>query len=67
MGKKLVGLLARLKEEAESWRGFADGLQREVDNGIAIRQSAESKLARVQVLQCHADILERIIKEHSDG
>lgn len=43
----------------EQWHRFAKALRSEVDQGIYIRQSAESKLARVDVLRSNADQLER--------
>ena len=48
----IVGGLRRLAAEK---RRHAAGLKSEVDRGITLRQSAESKLARAQVLESCAD------------
>jgi hypothetical protein len=66
MGKLFVSsarVRTALKREADAARRCARGLQSEIERGICIRQSAESKASRVQVLQSEADTLEALIKE----
>jgi hypothetical protein len=60
-------LLDKLRAQAASWRSSAAGLQREVNQGIALRQSIESKEARIAVMEVHAEQLEQLIKEHING
>lgn len=56
--KKLRGDVARLAEEE---RACAKALQGEIDRGVAIRQSLESKAARVDVMTVFAERLERLL------
>lgn len=57
-----IRLREALEKEAKSCRDCANNLRREIANGIAIRQSIESKDARAQVLESHADALYRILR-----
>lgn len=52
-----------LLDMAQGWRSSAAGLQLEIDNGVALRQSIESKAGRVAVLESCADQVERFVKE----
>jgi hypothetical protein len=62
-----IDRLDELRATARRWRETAASLRREVENGIAIRQSPESKLARAEVLESNADAVERICGGRSDG
>ncbi len=53
-----------LLECVASWRSSARGLKQEIEQGVAIRQSLESKQARVDVLESNASQLERVLAEH---
>jgi len=57
-------LREELEEMVRTWRSSAAGLQREIDGGVALRQSLESKESRVQVLESNADELERCVNRH---
>jgi hypothetical protein len=50
-----------VRELPTTWRRSAKALLGEVARGVAIRQSAESKESRAQVLQSCADQLERVL------
>ena len=58
-----------MKEHLEalivSWRDSAAGLRSEVERGVCVRQSEESKLSRIQVLETCASQLERVLKEEA--
>jgi chromosome segregation ATPase len=58
------GMRAAVQEEAESCQRIAGGLKSEVERGIAVRQSADSKLARCDVLENVAGTLFRILAAH---
>lgn len=64
LSKREAAAREALLFEAKLMRASAAGLQREVDNGVAIRQSIESKESRIQVLEACADSVERIINAH---
>jgi len=57
----------RLQKLAASWRSMATALRGEVARGIALRQSAESKLARADVLESCADSLARDLAQPVGG
>jgi hypothetical protein len=63
MAKKLEELRVAIKNIAAENRRSARGLQSEIDRGIELRQSIESKQARVDVLTVCADQLERILDD----
>lgn len=56
-------VLAVLRDEATRCIDTAESLCLEVKRGECIRQSAESKLARAEVLKATADKLHRIATE----
>lgn len=56
-------LRIRLRAEALRMRRTAKELRQEVANGIAVRQSAESKNARADVLDSCAGTIESVIDE----
>lgn len=51
----------RLKTLANQWSKSAETLRSEVKRGIALRQSAEEKLARAEALDTCADQMRRLI------
>jgi len=63
MAKKLEELRVAIKNVAAENRRSARGLQSEIDRGIELRQSIESKQARVDVLTVCADQLELILDD----
>ena len=65
--KREKALLDKLRTMAARLRSHASGLQSEVDRGIALRQSIESKESRIQVLTSCADEIDSILKETFDG
>lgn len=64
LAEEVRRLHCALREFTVDKRGSALSLRREVENGVAIRQSAESKLARADVLESCAGQIERLL--HAD-
>lgn len=58
--EKLLAMMDRCRHCAAT-------LQGEIDRGVAIRQSIESKQARVDILQSHASELEEIVSRNLGG
>jgi hypothetical protein len=57
------GIAAQLTLRVRGWRAAAHSLRSEVEQGITLRQSAEAKLARAEVLDAVADELTRVLDE----
>jgi hypothetical protein len=67
MAKREKVLLDKLRTMVARLRRHASGLQSEVDRGIAVRQSIESKESRIEVLTSCADEIDSLIKESVDA
>ena len=59
--KRLRAMAEELLNTSTRWRVSARGLRSEVERGVAVRQSIESKMARVQVLESNADSIEQAL------
>lgn len=55
--------LDALAAHAREWRAAATSLRSEVEHGVTVRQSAEAKLARAEVLESHADQITSLLIE----
>jgi hypothetical protein len=51
----------RLAALPKQWRSSAHTLRSEVERGIFLRQTQQEKLARAEVLESHADVVERLL------
>lgn len=67
VARDFVALREAIAEMAKRCRSSAECLQGEIDRGVAIRQSLESKEGRVAVLKAHADELERLLEAGCHG
>lgn len=56
---------SELRKFAEDCNASAESLKKEVATGRCFRQSPESKMARVQVLECHRDWALNLLREAS--
>jgi len=53
----------KLRRYVQQWRMHAETLEREVETGRCFRQSAESKLSRVQVLRSCAQEVAKVLTD----